>query len=356
MADTAFPANTDVLARDILRTWVKENARTGNFVKTGFAITDGGGLNASISAGTAVVEGVYLNRDIATTLGPLSASNTNHVFLSLDEAALDTVTITANTTGTAPSTPYIKLGTVLTGGASITSITQHRANNSALYDVRAHNGVTQAGEFVAEGYAQLATTTFTPGFRRFSAKEVVPLTGYCQYSPEIAYNVNSLGFKHSWKGRFYATSSTRHDSAFEKFGVGLAIETNWYAGGSTYPVRASFGHATATTRDDIITIGVVVDSADAVQKYNNVVGDSAAYTSAALTVAPTIGIWWEIIIDVPASTTLNSHPTVTIKINETTVHSAVASGSGAAITNIFPVVLGNLPGYLDCVTYKVARL
>lgn len=125
MADTTFPVNLRNMDRDTLRAWAKDVAQQGNFIKYGFAVSDGGGLNASIAAGLGVTEGLYLKRTTATTLG-LTASATNYVFLTVDETAIDTVSITANVTNTPPSTPYLRLAIVVTGAATITSISDIR--------------------------------------------------------------------------------------------------------------------------------------------------------------------------------------------------------------------------------------
>lgn len=121
MADSVFPVSGDTATKAILRAWMQDGA-IGDYIQSGFVMSDGGGLNVSVSAGVAMAQGVRLSTTAAIT-GALTASSTNHVFLTLDENVDDDVILTINTSGTAPSTPYLKLGTVVTGAGSVTTIT-----------------------------------------------------------------------------------------------------------------------------------------------------------------------------------------------------------------------------------------
>lgn len=120
MTDQSFPVSNGNMDKAHLRAWM-QYAGAGDYIVSGCAMSAGAGLTLNIAAGLAVMQGVFIN--FAAKTAAMTASATNHVFLTIDENNLDTIVITVNTTGTAPTTPYIKLGTVVTGVSSITTVT-----------------------------------------------------------------------------------------------------------------------------------------------------------------------------------------------------------------------------------------
>ncbi len=129
MTDTVEP----VVARTALsaahrQLQVDGGAALLNWVPSGFAVTDGGGLNADIAAGRAFLDGTIADRDVATTGQTLAASSTNHVFVYIDDILDDGVVyFRINTTGTAPTEgPSHKLAEVTTDGSSVTGVTDFR--------------------------------------------------------------------------------------------------------------------------------------------------------------------------------------------------------------------------------------
>jgi hypothetical protein len=386
MADTVFPANDDWLARDALRTWLKQ-ARRGNAVLSGFFITDGGGLNASASAGTAVVDGVYIDRTSATTLA-LTASSTNHVFLTVDESALDTVVFTVNTTGTAPATPYLKIATVVTGVSTINAdgITNIRPQSSEVYDRVNTEGQTVTGDLLGEGYCTLINTisqgdasAYVNGPAGFWSSKTYdgaavgalytlvfpqPFVGIHGLFTNTQSDVYALGcrgrgFKFFIKGRYKALSDTPIDGAYERFAVGVCL-----GGGSIATLGTGLqvlANETEGTRDDIATVAVVVDDSENIQSYNCADAGDAAYTDSTYDADLSEGTDFELIVEVPSAANSDDDLRVTIKIRDNggtmrTVLNAVAPVSTATShTVLFPIFRCNQDAVLERVCYKVEK-
>ena len=82
-------------------------------------------LTALIAAGSAIIDGRYVEWDQTTITLP--NASTSHIFVVLTKASslVNNVVIEDNTTGTAPS-DSVKLGTVTTAGGVITTSTDQR--------------------------------------------------------------------------------------------------------------------------------------------------------------------------------------------------------------------------------------
>jgi hypothetical protein len=169
MANFTFPRNSESGNQANLRPWAADLG-VGDYIKSGFVMSGTGGLGISVSAGVAYAQGTRLERTTAIT-GTLTDAATNHVFITLDENASNTLVLTLNTSGTAPTTPYLKLGTVVTAGGAITSFAfavglRVQSNAQSLYD-RVKNGL--AGEHLWETPIVFCTSAAGgltgPGFR-----------------------------------------------------------------------------------------------------------------------------------------------------------------------------------------------
>jgi hypothetical protein len=98
-----------------------------NFVLSGYVLTNGGGLTLQVASGEAWIDGRRCSSPI-TTNHALTASVTNYVYLQivLDVNGYTTeLRINSNSTGTPPANSVF-LGTVLTDGVSILTITDFR--------------------------------------------------------------------------------------------------------------------------------------------------------------------------------------------------------------------------------------
>jgi len=97
-------------------------AAGASYVHSGFNVTDGGGLVASVALGTAIIAGVLIDSDAAQTT-TCANNTTNKVYLDTDGTVGDT-------TGSIPAGSLF-LATVVTSGGSITSITvRHDVENN----------------------------------------------------------------------------------------------------------------------------------------------------------------------------------------------------------------------------------
>lgn len=92
------------------------------WIVSGLTLANGTGLNASIVAGLAWINGYVVELDAAEPAA-CAASQTNHIWLELAIDGNDLVTglnVVVNTTGTPPSGPNVKLGTATTDGSAVT--------------------------------------------------------------------------------------------------------------------------------------------------------------------------------------------------------------------------------------------
>lgn len=164
MADSAFPIANDVMTKAILRSWMQDGG-VGDYIQSGFVPSDGGDLNVSVSAGVALMQGLRVSTTDALT-GALSASTTNHVFLTVDETVGDDVILSINTTGTAPSgKPSLKLCQIVTGASSITSITREKGRSvqSNVHDAYVRASRRLAGEWEMLFPMRVSNSSFTEG-------------------------------------------------------------------------------------------------------------------------------------------------------------------------------------------------
>lgn len=364
MTDTVFPANDDWLARDPLRTWVKGQARTGDFIASGFVLTDGGGLNASLSAGIACVGGAYVARDVASTIG-LTASSTNHIFIGPDETALDTLTITVNTTGTPPAGSYIKVGTVATGVAAISTggITNYRPRVSIIYDRNDTTGAPQTGDLITEG---LCTPTDN-GINNSANANVAALPGVVGnqgteatgtaaailtlFSPGSA-QIPALirGTKLTIRGRYKAFSDTPMDGTKERFAIGI-VQT------ATITSLTTVANETETTRDDLASVVAVVDDSENIKSYNCAAAGDASYTDSTFDADLSVGTDFEVIVENPTTGNSLDDVFVTIKMRDnggtlrTILNAVHPTATSTGETHV--VALFNQSGLLYDLTYKV---
>lgn len=96
-------------------------------VRSGFNITDAGGLNANVASGTAYVIGCKAISD-GTEVLALTGSSTNYVFIQVSRDGANepaSWAFVVNTTGTPPSNS-MKIAEVVTGVSTISNINMKR--------------------------------------------------------------------------------------------------------------------------------------------------------------------------------------------------------------------------------------
>lgn len=123
---TLFTGGVDGIAADVTQYNANWNLLEsslldlGPSVISGLAVTVGTGLSVNVALGVASIGG-RVNKAGTFTIGGLTPSTTNHLYLLIDGTG------TANTSGTAPANS-VKLGTCLTDGSSVLSVAQTRAS------------------------------------------------------------------------------------------------------------------------------------------------------------------------------------------------------------------------------------
>ena len=105
-----------------------------DYRKTGFVITAGSGLAVNVAVGTARLKGLYVESDAVESVGSLTASNTNYIYITYardSNGEAEAWSFTKNTTGTTPADSFY-IGTVVCGGSTVTSVNQTDVVDSAL--------------------------------------------------------------------------------------------------------------------------------------------------------------------------------------------------------------------------------
>ncbi len=94
-----------------------------DYVKSGFALTAGSGLSVNIAIGLARLKGLFINNSTSSSKGSLTASSTNHIYITLardSNSEAESWSFTSNTTGSTP-TDSLLIGKAITNGSSVTS-------------------------------------------------------------------------------------------------------------------------------------------------------------------------------------------------------------------------------------------
>ena len=94
-----------------------------DYVKSGFALTAGTGLSVNIATGLARLKGLFINNSTSSSKGSLTASTTNHIYITLardSNSEAESWSFTSNTTGSTP-TDSLFIGKAVTNGSSVTS-------------------------------------------------------------------------------------------------------------------------------------------------------------------------------------------------------------------------------------------
>jgi len=114
----------DDVSAQAMRTWFGDFG--AEFVKTGFEVTEGTGLNAAVSAGTAYIKDAdgEMYQVISDSAESVTVTNnaTNYIFLHCDNGANY---LTASTSGSVP-TDAIVIAEVVAASGDITSVTDLR--------------------------------------------------------------------------------------------------------------------------------------------------------------------------------------------------------------------------------------
>jgi len=147
----------------------------GVISSTDFIISAGTGLQASVSAGKAIVDdgsgGGFLVSTSSANTRSLSANTTNTIYLVVDpDASSNNVSLE---TGSVPTDPYLVLGTATTNGTVVTSVnnTRNLSENAAAVGRYLKAGtpgsgdISTTGNIIATGYLKGNSVVAGPGVR-----------------------------------------------------------------------------------------------------------------------------------------------------------------------------------------------
>jgi len=105
-----------------------------DYRKSGFIISIGSGLAVNIAAGTARVKGLYVESDATESVGSLTASSPNYIYITLardSNSEAESWSFTKNTTGSLPADSFF-IGNAVCGGSTVTTVNQTEVVDSAL--------------------------------------------------------------------------------------------------------------------------------------------------------------------------------------------------------------------------------
>lgn len=104
-----------------------------DYVKSGFAISAGTGLEVNVALGVARVKGLYAESDSSETISGLTANSSNYIYITLNRdgsSEAESWDFTVNTTGVTPTDSMI-IGIAVTDGTSVTSVNNAVKENTS---------------------------------------------------------------------------------------------------------------------------------------------------------------------------------------------------------------------------------
>ena len=105
-----------------------------DYRKTGFVVTAGSGLAVNIAVGVARVKGLYVESDASESVGGLTASSPNYIYITLardSNSEAESWSFTKNTSGSLPADSFF-IGNVVCGGSTVTTINQTEVVDAPL--------------------------------------------------------------------------------------------------------------------------------------------------------------------------------------------------------------------------------
>jgi len=105
-----------------------------DYRKSGFVITAGSGLAINIAVGVARVKGLYVESDASESVGSLTASSPNYIYITLardSNSEAESWSFTKNTTGSLPADSFF-IGNAVCGGSTVTTINQTEVVDAPL--------------------------------------------------------------------------------------------------------------------------------------------------------------------------------------------------------------------------------
>lgn len=122
---TYLGSNADWAEEKQIASWlsIRGSSCAEQFVYSGLDLSIGTGLSVDVAAGVAVVDGRILKTTGTESIGSLTDSTTNYIFLqaTITSDLIASFALVSNTTGTRPSNGVL-LGTAVAAGGVITSV------------------------------------------------------------------------------------------------------------------------------------------------------------------------------------------------------------------------------------------
>lgn len=155
------------------------------------------------------------------------------------------------------------------------------------------------------------------------------------------------GCTYKVKGFMKARTATSIDAAFERFAFGVVQSGQALA-------NTQVAATAETTRDQVTTVAVVVDSSNAVKRYNCTAGGNANYSDpvpGATTKDPATGFSFELIVAVPAAGDSAEDVTVSLYLDGTLMYSAAPVDTNT--DRWCPFLMINCDGEATQIVYQV---
>ena len=105
-----------------------------DYRKSGFVITAGSGLAVNIAVGVARVKGLYVESDASESVGSLTASSPNYIYITLardSNSEAESWSFTKNTNGVLPADSFF-IANAVCGGSTVTTVNQTEVVDAPL--------------------------------------------------------------------------------------------------------------------------------------------------------------------------------------------------------------------------------
>ena len=200
-----------------------------NYVKSGFTLTAGSGLAVNIAVGVARLKGFYISNSTSSSKGSLTASNTNHIYITLARDSFseaESWDFTSNTTGVAAADSLF-IGTATTDGSSVTAVNMSAVYDKALPSDRYGTGVL--GDVTISGDTTLSASDNIRQYANLTVNASTTLT------------CGTTGAAKKWL--FFATEKITINGTINLNGMGAAGGSGGSGGGGGARVVTSVGNA-----------------------------------------------------------------------------------------------------------------
>ena len=121
----------------------KYHSFLNDHIISGFVVSAGSGLDVDVGTGTGRLQGLYVENTVTCNVSGLTACSTNYLYISIDRdpnCEPEGWSFVTNTTNTTPACS-IKIASIVTGAATVSSVSQVQDSGDGSGDITYNSGV-----------------------------------------------------------------------------------------------------------------------------------------------------------------------------------------------------------------------